>query len=83
MTDAQAETLTHGGPSGVIPDDITFTIATQADTPVNVNLTRTAASDSTTNGTSVVTFEGSGALTGMVVDVYFIFYGGQPGGGIG
>jgi hypothetical protein len=90
LTIDTAVDVSHNGPNGAYADMVTFEITTTPTDKSVVNLVRTKASDTlgsgSTSGTTRVTFQaadnagGTGALTGMVVDVFFHFFGVKAGG---
>lgn len=82
ITGGLAEDVTHGGPSGKNPDKVTYEMVTPPDAPCAFTLYHDTANDSASGGTARVKFlpEGGGDLTGLVVNVHFLFYCSASGG---
>lgn len=82
MASGTAENVTHGGPSGMLADDVTYSVTKRCSTPCAFTMTHVAASDSAANGTANIVFdaETGGSLTGMEADVFFHFYSQTSGG---
>ena len=69
--------LSHGGPSGVVPDEISFECTARPTSGVGVCLVRERASDSTSNNTAAVRLiasDGVSSLDDGTVRVFFKFY---------